>query len=696
MGMKEVEPICSATVPICKFMDPVTQLHCDINTNHVLATGGTLSSYAYIIMALHFLMVHYTGPVIPSLQNLPIPCVYKRCNSKIPRPSLVFHDKRIMRCTTLFHDCVTIENLMTNEFTPPKSNTSTTPTVWKSSNFFLVGSLLIDFFHYYSQPENLHISIISGEKGLLSYPPKSHDRDIIIQDPFLVTKNVAKTCSSIGLGIIMKEFTRAAKLLEQGYSFEYVCDQSLNLPRPIDKKTIDYKQAAANEIKPTANDSTQVNITNEAIDVQGLARLFSSDNENQVESIPSLSTIPSNSLPLPIIKVDKRNITDPVLVIPHEEDHPPLKETISFRLPESKTSMTATTTINSDPISTTTSTFNQKKFVKQAQNRVAENLKQVKQSEKETALLNPTADEEKSKNRMVTKLVKKLLAVKDVRDINALDIVQEIGITKDIVPDIIYVVSQLLSVKRCLVENDELYGQDEKEYDDEWCEDRRVGEEDGDEEEKKRWVEYTFEALFKQADDSVEQLSIEQTVPKLEHITIPKVKKAASKTKHGVLKKKHNMTFKAPQPEKTQGDKPTKEEDPMQERFNGYCTVVDSSEEKQHVNKTVKQEEEEGCEQTKPLKFNKQPSQAMCNKQHEERISVQLYVLNVPPEAKSYQIFSCLQWLGKIDVAEPIGINNSGKRPTTWKVHLNIQKKNISLVQNQMDFEDFIPVIQVT
>ncbi|KAG1223529.1 hypothetical protein G6F68_020314 [Rhizopus microsporus] len=82
---------------------------------------------------------------------------------------------------------------------------------------------------------------------------------------------------------------------------------------------------------------------------------------------------------------------------------------------------------------------------------------------------------------MVTKLVKKLLAVKDVRDINALDIIQEIGITKDIVPNIMYVVSQLLSVKRCLVENAELYGQGEKEYDGEWYEDRKVGEEDGEE-----------------------------------------------------------------------------------------------------------------------------------------------------------------------------------------------------------------------
>ncbi|KAG1227884.1 hypothetical protein G6F35_002476 [Rhizopus arrhizus] len=697
MGMKKVEPICSATVPICKFMDPVTQLHCDINTNNVLGientklihqyikmdtrvapflfaikhfikqkdinntTGGTLSSYAYIIMALHFLMVHYIGPVIPSLQNLSVPCVYKKCNWKAARPSLVFHDKRIMECATRFHDCVAIENLITNEFTPPKSSTSTTPTVWKSSNFFLVGSLLIDFFHYYSQPENLRVSIISGEKMLTSYPLKSRDRDIIIQDPFLITKNVAKTCSSIGLDIIMKEFTRAAELLEEGYSFEYVCDQSLNLPRPIDKRTIDYKRklsnghrkkrgnarrmenihllvAAADELKPTANDSIQVNITNETSDVQGLARLFSSDNENQLESIPSLSTVPSNSLPLPIIKEDKHSITDHVLVIPHEEDHPPLKETISFRLPESKTSMTATTAINSDPMTTTTSTFNQRKSVKKAQNRATENLKQVKQSEKEKALLNPTTDEEKSKNKMVTKLVKKLLAVKDVRDINALDIIQEIGITKDIVPNIMYVVSQLLSVKRCLVENAELYGQGEKEYDGEWYEDRKVGEEDGeedgDDEEKKRCVEYTFQALFKQADDSVEQLSIEQTVPKLEHITIPKVKKAVSKTEHGVLKKKHDMTFKVFQPGKTQGDKPNKEEDPMQECYIGYCTVVDSSEEKQHVNKAVKQEDEEGYEQTKPLKFNKQPSQAMHNNQYEERIGIQLYVLNVPPEVK--------------------------------------------------------------
>ncbi|CAO3624419.1 unnamed protein product [Mucor hiemalis] len=36
MGMTQVEAIAGAQVPICKFVDPQTGYHCDINTNNVL------------------------------------------------------------------------------------------------------------------------------------------------------------------------------------------------------------------------------------------------------------------------------------------------------------------------------------------------------------------------------------------------------------------------------------------------------------------------------------------------------------------------------------------------------------------------------------------------------------------------------------------------------------------------------------
>lgn len=41
MGMKQVEAIGGAAVPICKFVDPQTGFSCDINTNNVLGIENT-------------------------------------------------------------------------------------------------------------------------------------------------------------------------------------------------------------------------------------------------------------------------------------------------------------------------------------------------------------------------------------------------------------------------------------------------------------------------------------------------------------------------------------------------------------------------------------------------------------------------------------------------------------------------------
>jgi DNA polymerase sigma len=41
IGMVNLEAINSAIVPICKFTDPFTGLHCDINTNSILGIENT-------------------------------------------------------------------------------------------------------------------------------------------------------------------------------------------------------------------------------------------------------------------------------------------------------------------------------------------------------------------------------------------------------------------------------------------------------------------------------------------------------------------------------------------------------------------------------------------------------------------------------------------------------------------------------
>ncbi|KAI8912244.1 hypothetical protein DFJ77DRAFT_511760 [Powellomyces hirtus] len=103
-GMLEVFAIAGARVPICKFYDPESKLHCDMNFGNVLgkhnsrllrtytqidprvrplimlvkhwaknrdvndsADGGTISSYAYSLMVLNYLQIR---GIIPSLQEI--------------------------------------------------------------------------------------------------------------------------------------------------------------------------------------------------------------------------------------------------------------------------------------------------------------------------------------------------------------------------------------------------------------------------------------------------------------------------------------------------------------------------------------------------------------------------------------------------------------------------------------------------
>ncbi|KAJ3106222.1 hypothetical protein HDU97_006855 [Phlyctochytrium planicorne] len=103
-GMQKVATIAHARVPICKFYDPVARVNCDINVGNMLgiansrllstylkldprlhplimlikhwaksreinnpAGGGTISSYAYALMAINFMQVR---GLLPSLQKL--------------------------------------------------------------------------------------------------------------------------------------------------------------------------------------------------------------------------------------------------------------------------------------------------------------------------------------------------------------------------------------------------------------------------------------------------------------------------------------------------------------------------------------------------------------------------------------------------------------------------------------------------
>lgn len=50
-----------------------------------------------------------------------------------------------------------------------------------------------------------------------------------------------RTCTSVGLEIITKEFQRAVTLLKLNTPFSSICDKQYNLPKPIDTESMDYR-----------------------------------------------------------------------------------------------------------------------------------------------------------------------------------------------------------------------------------------------------------------------------------------------------------------------------------------------------------------------------------------------------------------------------------------------------------------------
>lgn len=161
IGMDQVEAVNDAVVPICKSRDPKYNIYCDINTINllgientrliiqyihldarvgpflftlklfikskeinnckysvsaaiwypslthcILARKGYVSSYAFILMGLHFLMFVQKPALIPCLQNLKdATCLSPNCN--FSRRTCVDG------CNVRYHDCVLVENSVT-------------------------------------------------------------------------------------------------------------------------------------------------------------------------------------------------------------------------------------------------------------------------------------------------------------------------------------------------------------------------------------------------------------------------------------------------------------------------------------------------------------------------------------------------------------------------------------------------------
>lgn len=161
---------------------------------------GTLSSYGYVLLVIHFLVHVKQPPLLPNLQRLSTP----------DGPAVE---------ETIFegHDISFFDDL------------EALPSLFQTTNHEPSGELLIDFFRYFSKDFNYAHSVISirSDKGVLpkvqkgwhtdfEFDPELTVRDqhkLCIEDPFQLDYNVARTVTKDGLYTIRGEFMRAFRIL---------------------------------------------------------------------------------------------------------------------------------------------------------------------------------------------------------------------------------------------------------------------------------------------------------------------------------------------------------------------------------------------------------------------------------------------------------------------------------------------------
>ncbi len=187
---------------------------------------GTLSSYGYVLMVLHYLVNIAQPPVVPNLQTA----------------SQAFEDELSMKEAVLDgHNILFFRNESAIEDLRQRK--------WITSNEESLGSLLRGFFNYYAQTgysspaggfqwtqDTLSLRTVGGilskqSKGWtgaktetvdISGPGPTQTKEIrqrylfAIEDPFEIDHNIARTVVHNGIVAIRDEFRRAHRLIENG------------------------------------------------------------------------------------------------------------------------------------------------------------------------------------------------------------------------------------------------------------------------------------------------------------------------------------------------------------------------------------------------------------------------------------------------------------------------------------------------
>ncbi|KAJ1334862.1 hypothetical protein BSLG_008016 [Batrachochytrium salamandrivorans] len=271
-GMADVHAITHARVPICKFYDPKFHVHADINIGHNLgvfnsallkaytlldprvkplilliklwakarnlnnpANGGTLSSYAYSIMAIAYMQ---RLGILPSLQaavppghkqiaQVPVPEIaagHRRSKPGPKRPILMRevdvtfeHDVNSPLLTRYAHSAMLIGWDNVDEVF--RSVQGVVPLFYGFMRYF-------GYEHIYDACHRVSIKEGSGFKTVDASDDTSHGRSghssrqpvLYVEDPFEVERNCSRGTTSHSLLELVKEFRRAADLVASGSS----------------------------------------------------------------------------------------------------------------------------------------------------------------------------------------------------------------------------------------------------------------------------------------------------------------------------------------------------------------------------------------------------------------------------------------------------------------------------------------------
>ncbi|KAF4386803.1 hypothetical protein F8388_006758 [Cannabis sativa] len=221
-NLQNVQALTRARVPIVKLKDPATGISCDICINNVLAVvntrllgdyaridvrlrqlayivkhwaksrgvnetyHGTLSSYAYVLMCIHFLQQRRPA-ILPCLQG--------------------------MKATY----SVTVDNIECAYFDQIEKLRD-----FGSHNRETIGQLVWGFFNYWAYCHDYTDSVISVRSGcIISKREKDwtrrvgNDRHLIcIEDPFEVSHDLGRVVDKFSIRVLREEFERAAEIMQ--------------------------------------------------------------------------------------------------------------------------------------------------------------------------------------------------------------------------------------------------------------------------------------------------------------------------------------------------------------------------------------------------------------------------------------------------------------------------------------------------